>query len=293
MNESHLSPSELIINPDGSIYHLNIKPGDIAQTIITVGDPARVQDITKHFESIEVDVHHREFRTQTGYYKSKRITVISTGIGTDNIDIVFNELDALVNIDFETRSIKPVHTELNFIRVGTSGAIQLDIPINSLIVSEIAVGFDGLIHFYKDTHFLDEAFSNALIKHTHWNSNKSAPYVVAADKSLLDLFRMDTDFKSGVTVTNVGFYAPQGRKLRLNLEDEELNEKLRTFQMNGKRITNLEMETSGIYGMASLLGHKAISLNAILANRTNGEFSSDPTKTVEKLIKKTLDLLAI
>ena len=285
-----IAESELILNPNGSIYHLNLKPEDLAQTIITVGDPDRVESISKHFDSIEVKVHKREFKTHTGTYKGKRISVISTGIGTDNIDIVFNELDALVNIDFETRTIKENHTQLTIIRVGTSGAIQADIPLDSFLISETAIGFDNLLHFYGNTSFLDESFSEAFTKHTNWSDKKSAPYVVHADKSLFSLFS-EENFIKGITATNVGFYGPQGRVLRLSTQDKNLNNKIASFSFNKKRITNLEMETSGIYGMARLLNHKAISLNAILANRANGEFSQNPQKTVENLILKTLEII--
>jgi len=285
-----IAESELILNPDGSIYHLNLKPEDLAHTVITVGDPERVESISKHFDALEVDVHKREFKTHTGTYKGKRISVISTGIGTDNIDIVFNELDALVNIDFETRTIKEDHTQLTIIRIGTSGATQTNIPIDSFLVSETAVGFDNLLHFYGNTPFLDESFSEALIKHTDWSSKKSAPYVVHADETLLNLFSEES-FIKGITVTNVGFYGPQGRVLRLPLQDEALNDKIASFTYKDKQITNLEMETSGIYGMARLLGHKAISLNAILANRPNERFSETPKETVDTLIKKTLEII--
>jgi len=286
----NIKESELILNPNGSIYHLHLKPEDIATTIITVGDPDRVTDVTKYFDSIEFTVHKREFKTQTGYFNGKRLTVISTGIGTDNIDIVFNELDALKNIDLDSRQPHQSLQQLTFVRVGTSGAIQPDIPVDSFVVSEIAVGFDNLLHFYQDTQFLDQAFTDAIIAHTQWNKNKSAPYVVKADAELLKLFS-GSNFTAGVTATNVGFYGPQGRRLRLELEDSLLNKKLEQFAYDGKRITNLEMETSGIYGMSKLLGHRALSLNAILANRANGTFSKNPQHTIDTLIKKTLDLL--
>ncbi|PVW15609.1 nucleoside phosphorylase [Marixanthomonas spongiae] len=285
-----ITESELILNPDGSIYHLNLKPEDLAQTVITVGDPGRVERISKHFDALEVDVHKREFKTHTGTYKGKRISVISTGIGTDNIDIVINELDALANIDFDTRTLKENHTQLTIVRVGTSGAIQSNIPIDSLLVSETAVGFDNLLHFYNNTGFLDAAFSEALIAHTQWSPKNSAPYVVHADENLLQLFSA-SDFIKGTTATNVGFYGPQGRVLRLPLQDGRLNDKLASFTFQKKRITNMEMETSAIYGMSRLLGHKAISLNAIVANRVNGTFSAAPKETVNKLIEKTLEIL--
>lgn len=290
MHPTPLSPSELILNPDGSIYHLHLKPGDIATTIITVGDPDRVEAVAKHFESIEVAVHKREFKTVTGMYLNKRLTVISTGIGTDNIDIVFNELDALVNIDFNTRAVKKKHTALTFIRIGTSGAIQEDIAIDSFLVATKAIGLDNLLHFYGNTSFLDIAFSEAFIKHTQWSAEKSRPYVVSGNEQLVQLFDTSS-FIKGITATNVGFYGPQGRGLRLTLQDPAANATLQSFQYKKQRITNLEMETSGIYGLAQLLGHQAISLNAILANRATGTFSASPQQTIERLIAKTLSIL--
>lgn len=285
-----LAPSELILNPDGSIYHLHLLPEDIANTIITVGDPDRVDEVSQYFDTIEVRKQRREFKTHTGMYKGKRLTVISTGIGTDNIDIVFNELDALVNINLQTRTIKDTHTTLTIVRIGTSGAIQPHISVDSVLASEIAVGFDNLLHFYDQVDFLDVDFSEALKQHMSWNQRKSDPYVVSADAALLKLFASEELIK-GITATNVGFYGPQGRKLRLQTEDEQLNDKLASFDYQNKQITNLEMETSGIYGMARLLGHKAISLNAILANRANQTFSAQPQKTVDQLIQFTLNKL--
>lgn len=286
-----IASSELILNPDGSIYHLQLKPGDIAHTIITVGDQDRVEQVSKHFDSIEVKTQHREFKTHTGTYKGKRITVISTGIGPDNIDIVLNELDALVNIDFYSRTIKPEKTVLNIIRVGTSGALQPEIPVDSFIASGIGIGFDNLLHFYGNTESVfKQDFSEAFIKHTQWNPNNSKPYAIAADSSLLSLF-VSEKIIEGITTTNVGFYGPQSRILRLAIHDKDLNEKIASFSYNGKKITNLEMETAAIYGMAKLLGHKAVSLNAILANRALGTFSEKPLETIEKLIVYTLETL--
>jgi uridine phosphorylase len=290
LNQTPFLQSELILNDNGSVYHLHLKPEHVARTIITVGDPDRVDDVTKHFDTIEFTIQKREFKTQTGTLNGKRFTVISTGIGTDNIDIVFNELDALVNIDLSTKKVKENITQLNIIRIGTSGAIQKEIPLDSFLVSEKAIGFDSLLHFYGNTDFLDRQFAEAFMKYTHWSPQKSTPYVVEADEYLLRLFN-ENEFPKGITATNVGFYAPQGRKLRLSLQDEKLQEKLQSFQYNNAGITNLEMETSGIYGMARLLGHRAISLNAILANRALGTFSTNPKQTIEKLITKTLDLL--
>ncbi|MBW1298753.1 nucleoside phosphorylase [Aquimarina litoralis] len=283
-----IAKSELILNPDGSIYHLNLKPEHLAPTIITVGDPDRVEKVTQYFETIEHTTRKREFHTQTGIYKGKRLTVISTGIGTDNIDIVFNELDALVNIDLQTKEIKDKHTSLNFIRIGTSGAIQSEIPIDSFIVSEIAIGFDSLLHFYDSKEIQFPQISDPLMEHLDWSKDKSTPYVVSFDKKLGRHMQSDQTSK-GFTITNVGFYGPQGRVLRLSTSDELLNQKIASFSYADKKITNLEMETAGIYGMAKLLGHRAVSMNAILANRATGEFSEKPEKTVDKLIRYTLD----
>lgn len=285
-----IQDSELILNPDGSVYHLNLLPEHIADTIITVGDPDRVPSVTKYFDSVEFTTHKREFHTQTGTYKGKRMTVISTGIGTDNIDIVFNELDALVNIDLKTRTINKTHKSLDIIRIGTSGSIQKEIPVDCFVISEKACGFDSLLHFYNSKHIQHTEVSDALIEHTNWSKDKSKPYVVTADKDLMSTLSSDQTTK-GFTATNVGFYGPQGRILRLSIQDNDLNDKLATFNYNNQPITNLEMETAGIYGLAGLLGHRAVSMNAIIANRPTGQFSSDPKKVVETLIQYTLDKL--
>ncbi|WP_026838592.1 nucleoside phosphorylase [Gillisia sp. JM1] len=285
-----LKPSEFILNEDGSIYHLNLFPNQLASTVITVGDPDRVNHVTKHFDSIEHKVHKREFHTQTGIFKGKRISVISTGIGTDNIDIVFNELDALVNIDFKTRKVKENLTSLDIIRIGTSGSIQADIPIDSFLVSETAIGFDSLLHFYKNEDIQDVKFSKALLGHLILPRENGIPYVINADKTLLSYF--EKDYWKGITVTNCGFYGPQGRVLRLPLSNPNLTERMASFNHLDIRITNLEMETAGIYGLSKLLGHRAVSLNAIVANRATGEFSKDPTRTVENLIVDALDKIA-
>ncbi len=287
-----LAPSELIINADGSIYHLKLLPQHLAETIITVGDPDRVNAITKYFDSVEFSIQRREFNTQTGFYKGKRISVVSTGIGTDNIDIVFNELDALVNVDLEKRIIKKEFTPLNIIRIGTSGAIQRDIPVDSLLLSETAIGFDGLLHFYDSRGIQDLKFTEALIDHLDWPQYKSSPYVVSCDKTLTEHFSQEKGFHKGTTLTNCGFYGPQGRVLRLPVQDPKLKDKIESFSYEGKRITNLEMETSGMYGLAKLLGHRTVSLNAIIANRATGEFSRNPGETVDSLIKLALDCIA-
>ena len=289
MNE--LAASEFILNKDGSIYHLNLKPEQVADTVIFVGDPERVEKITRHFDNIEIVVKKREFHTQTGTYLGKRITVLSTGIGTDNIDIVMNELDALVNIDFETRQIKENKTSLDIVRIGTSGSIQEEIPVDSYVISQLAVGFDALLHFYQSEHVQLEDFNRALTDHLQLNPAKSRPYVVECDTELATKFK-SAEVTDGFTGSNIGFYGPQGRVLRLPLQDEELRDKIASFSFQNKKITNLEMETSAIYGMSKLLGHRAVSLNAIIANRPLGEFSKDGTKTVENLIQFALDRLA-
>lgn len=283
-----IKESELILNPDGSVYHLNLRPEHIASTIITVGDPDRVDSVTKYFDSVDFKIQKREFHTQTGHYKGKRLTVISTGIGTDNIDIVFNELDALVNIDLKKRKVKKTLTSLNIIRIGTSGSIQKDIPVDSFLISEYASGFDSLLHFYDSKHIQYPDITEALIKHTNWSNEKSSPYIVKCDSELHSKLSSDKTI-SGFTATNVGFYAPQGRVLRLALQDKDLNDKFASFNFKGRSITNMEMETAGIYGISKLLGHKALSMNAIMANRATGEFSSKPDVVIDELIKYTLD----
>ncbi|MFK7747235.1 MAG: nucleoside phosphorylase [Kordia sp.] len=285
-----IAASELIINPDGSIYHLNILPEDIAPLIITVGDPDRVSAVSNYFDTIEVKKAKREFVTHTGTLRGKRISVISTGIGTDNIDIVFNELDALVNVDFASRTVKNEFTSLDIVRIGTSGSIQENIPVDSFLISDYAIGFDSLLHFYESDHVLDSALSEAFIQQTNWSSKKSDPYVVKGNQQLIDQLASEQTVL-GFTATNVGFYGPQSRKIRLNVQDEDLNDKLATFNHNNKKITNLEMETAGIYGLANLLGHRAVSMNAIIANRPLGEFSNTPKETVDQLIQYTLGKL--
>lgn len=282
--------SELILNPDGSIYHLHLLPGQIADTIITVGDTDRVQQITQYFDTIELTVQNREFKTQTGTYQGKRLTVISTGIGTDNIDIVFNELDALANIDFGTRKIKSQLTTLKFIRIGTSGSIHPSVEIDSLLVSKMAIGFDGLIHYYKNQNIDLPEVSKAFVKETKWFSKRSEPYVVAASEKLLPYF-ISEEVSVGITATNIGFYGPQGRKIRLELQDDNFINSMLKFQYNKLLIMNMEMETAGIYAISKLLGHEAISLNAILAGRISGAFSNNPVETINKLIIYTLDCI--
>ena len=285
-----IKASEFIQNPDGSVYHLNLLPEHLADTVITVGDPDRVERITRHFDKVELKVRKREFHTQTGYYRGKRISVISSGIGPDNIDIVINELDALVNIDFKTRELKKETTSLDIIRIGTSGSIQEEIPVDSFLISESAIGFDGLLHFYDSEHVQNKEFAEAFIKHLDWSKQKAVPYVVDGSENLINLMEGPYVHK-GVTGTNIGFYGPQGRILRLALQDDKMNDKMASFSFNNKKVTNLEMETSAIHGLSKLLGHNALSMNAIIANRAAGTFSKDPKKVVDDLIKYSLEQL--
>ena len=285
-----LSPSELILNADGSIYHLNLLPEDIATTIITVGDPERVVEVSKHFDTIDVKKGKREFLTHTGFLKGKRLSVISTGIGTDNIDIVLNELDALVNIDFKSRTINKNRIRLKIIRIGTTGAIQPEIPIDSILMSTLAIGFDGLLHFYEQDYKQHKELEDAFLEYTQWSVRKARPYVVDYDESLGQQL-LDNRIRLGFTATNTGFYGPQGRSLRIAPSQAGIMSKMVRFKFNDLQITNLEMETSGIYALAKLLGHQAVSLNCILANRATGEFSSNPSKAVKELIRFTLTKL--
>ncbi|MFD1014685.1 nucleoside phosphorylase [Winogradskyella rapida] len=283
--------SELILNPDGSVYHLNLKPEHISDTIIFVGDQDRVEKITKHFDSVEFSTQKREFKTQTGYYQGKRLTVISTGIGPDNIDIVLNELDALVNIDLETRQPKEELTSLNIIRIGTSGSLQSDIPVDAFLISTHGLDINGMLHFYQIDGISNPEVEEAFMAHTEWDQNKARPIVINNSKTLEKHFEGPDMFK-GMTGTAGGFYGPQGRVLRLPLKDPLLNSKLDNFAYKTYRITNFEMETSVIYGLSKLLGHEALSLNAIIANRANGDFSVDPKKTVDHLISYALERIA-
>lgn len=284
-----IQSSELILNPDGSIYHLHLRPEHLATTILTVGDPDRVQAVSKHFDRLEYSFNKREFVTHTGYIGNKRLSVISTGIGPDNIDIVFNEIDALFNIDLETRTPKSSLTSLQFIRIGTSGALQPDIAVDSLLLSSYAIGWDNLFSFYEVPHSeevkdLEKALATAI---------PDLPAPGTLFKAPGDLQKQfGPAFLRGITLTCPGFYAPQGRQLRLRsrLRADHFS-KMQTIRLNGERITNMEMETAAIYGMAGLLGHQALSCNAILANRPNGQFSGDPSKTVELMITEVLSVL--
>lgn len=286
-----IQSSELILNPDGSVYHLNLKPENIAHDIIFVGDQNRVEKITQFFDSVEFSTQKREFKTQTGMFKGKRITVMSTGIGPDNIDIVVNELDALVNIDLETRQPKKELTSLNIIRIGTSGSLHADIPVDSFVMSKFGLGLDNMLRSYIIDEVSNEKIEDAFVSHTNWDIRKGKPYIIACSEKLEKVIESDKMHK-GITATAGGFYGPQGRVLRLNIQDEKLNSKMDNFTFENNRITNLEMETAAIYGLSALLGHHALSLNAIIANRASGTFSADPYKAVDALIAYTLDKLA-
>ena len=286
-----IAASELILNPDGSVYHINLKPGQIANDIIFVGDQNRVEKITKHFDSIEFTTQKREFKTQTGTYKGKRITVMSSGIGPDNIDIVMNELDALVNVDLATRTVKNELTSLNIVRIGTSGSLQADIPCDSFVMSQYGLGLDNMLRSYLIDEVSEIEMEEAFIKQTNWDMRKGRPYVIAGSKTLEKRLESDKIFK-GFTGTAGGFYGPQGRVVRLGIQDPEIKNKMYSFNFNGTRMTNLEMETGAIYGLGKLLGHNCLSLNAIIANRATGTFSEDPYKAVDELIEYTLNKLA-
>jgi uridine phosphorylase len=285
-----IQSSELILNPDGSVYHLNLKQEHIAKDIIFVGDQNRVEKITKFFDTIEFSQQKREFKTQTGTYKGKRITVMSTGIVPDNIDIVMNELDALVNIDLETKIPKEQLTSLNIVRIGTSGSLQANIPCDSIVLSQYGLGLDNMLRSYLIDEISEVAMEDAFIKQTNWDLRKGRPYVIKGSALLEKKLESDTIFK-GFTGTAGGFYGPQGRVLRLDIQDPSLNEKMDKFEFEGIKMANLEMETGAIYGLGKLLGHECLSLNAIIANRATGTFSADPYKAVDALIVYALDKL--
>ena len=286
-----IKSSELIINADGSIFHLHLKPEQIADNIILVGDPGRVELIGKLLTDIEFQVQNREFVSITGKYNYQRITIVSTGIGTDNIDIVVNELDALANINLVTRKINPIHRKLNFVWIGTSGGLQDFLGVNSFVISQKAIGFDGLLNYYANRNAVsDLAFEEAFRKHTNWGKQLTSPYVVDCSELLLMKIHRD-DTIAGVTISAPGFYGPQGRVLRLPLADPQLNEKIESFAFEGHKITNFEMECSAIYGLSKLLGHEALTICLIIANRVKKEANSDYHQSMETLIKMVLDRL--
>jgi len=285
-----IAESELIINKRGAIYHLDITPEELAQTIITVGDPARVEEISKYFDSIEFKNQHREFITHTGYIGKKRISVLSTGIGPDNIDIVLNELDALVNIDLDSRTIKKEITSLTIIRLGTSGSLQADIPVDSLVASTHGLGIDNLLNYYIHANNEEEkSLIHHFVAHTQIAGSFSQPYIASASAHLLKYFV--TGFHHGITVTCPGFYGPQGRVLRLGLTNPQLIDRLTQFCYGTHRITNFEMETSAIYGLGKILGHQCLSINVIVANRVNKTFTKDSKTAIENLIMNSLEII--
>jgi uridine phosphorylase len=285
----HFPPSELIINSDGSIFHLHLKPEQLADNVILVGDPGRVECVATYFDTRECSVSSREFNTITGTYNGKRISVISTGIGTDNIDIVMNELDALSNIDFESRTEKPDFRQLTIIRIGTSGGMQPDIPLGCFLISEKSIGFDGMLNFYAGRDSVSDLdFEEAMKKHLVWNPQLAAPYVVDADIELINRIGKN-DMLRGVTISANGFYGPQGRVLRINLADMQLNDKIESFRYSNYKITNYEMEGSAIAGLSKLMGHKAMTVCCIIANRRVEAANTDYKSDIERLVKTVLD----
>jgi uridine phosphorylase len=282
--------SELIVNPDGSIFHLKIRPEQLAHHVLLVGDPGRVNMVSSMFDSVQHKIQNREFVTHTGTYRAVPFTVLSTGIGTDNIDIVLNELDALVNIDLHSRTPNKLHVPLNLIRLGTSGALQEDIPVDHFVASEYGLGMDGLLHFYRHSFEEEAPLLQAFLDHVKWPEKLNMPYLVKGNEGLLSLLGQDV-FK-GITATASGFYGPQGRTLRISPSFPDLNERLTTFHAFGKRITNFEMETSALFGLGRLLGHRTATICAIIANRIRKEYSKDYKKPVEKMIGTVLDRLS-
>ena len=288
---NRIAESELIINSRGAVYHLDLRPEEIAGTVVTVGDPDRVKEVSKHFDSIEFKSQHREFISHTGYVGKKRLTVLSSGIGPDNIDIVINELDSLVNIDFETRQIKNQLSAINIIRLGTSGSLQADIPVDSFVASTHGLGIDNLLNFYRhEQNDEEQQLLQSFVTHTQMHGQMSYPYISSAAASLLKNFV--TNFHQGITVTCPGFYGPQGRVLRLGIRNPSLINRLTDFRFGQHRITNFEMETSAIYGLGKLLGHNCLAINAIVANRVAKEFSKDGKAAVEKLIVKFMEIFS-
>jgi len=287
-----IKSSELILNPDGSVFHLRLLPGQIADTIILVGDQGRVEMVSSHFDHVETKVQNREFITHTGSYKGHRISVLSTGIGTDNIDIVVNELDALVNIDFDLRRPRTELKKLDLIRLGTSGAIQPDIPLGTYLLTKTAIGFDGLLNYYSwHNNVSNQEFLTSFTEFVNWDPALPKPYVVNADKQLFDHFSGE-EVVPGITVSASGFYGPQGRIVRLPLAAPGLNDRIAKFRYGREMVTNIEMESSAIYGLASLLGHRALTLCAIIANRTTGEFMGEYKGVIEQLIEFSINKIA-
>lgn len=284
-----IPPSELVINSDGSAFHLHLKPEQLAERVVLVGDPARVTTVAAHFDSQECEVSSREFHSITGSYKGKRITVLSHGIGTDNIDIVLNELDALANIDFQTRTVKPEFKQLSLVRLGTSGGLQPFVPIGTYVAAEKSIGFDGVLYFYGNSESVrDQVMEEELLKQLDWKLDRIKPYVVSADHSLIEQITKD-DIIRGTTIAANGFYGPQGRELRLPLADKGLNQKIEAFDFNGRKITNYEMESSSLTGLAALMGHRTMTVCCIIAGRVDKNMNTDYKGSLENLIEKVLD----
>lgn len=287
-----IKSSELITNEDGSVFHLHLHPADLADRVILVGDPARVEMVASYFDRVEVKRSDREFCTITGYYKGERISVISTGIGADNIDIVMNELDALVNIDLRTKEIKAEKKTLNIVRIGTSGSVQADVPVHAFVISEMSLGIDGVLRFYKDNEQVcDRAFEDAFVTQCHWTPLAARPYAVNASPDLVSKLHTEGVTVKGVTLTANGFYGPQGRVLRLPIEMPTVNDEIARFRHNGHKIVNYEMESAAIAGLSALMGHKATTICLIIANRANGDASSDYKPYMKKLVQYTLEAL--
>ena len=288
---SKIGESELIVTPDGRVYHINLRPDELADTVITVGDPDRVKEVSKYFDHVEHKTQHREFVAHTGLIGKKRLTVLSSGIGPDNIDIVMNELDALVNIDFENRVIKEEKKSLNIVRFGTSGSLQADIPVDSLVASSHGIGLDNVLHYYQlENNEHETNLVAAFKKHTDLENKNIVPYGVQGSPKLLSIFKIG--YHQGITVTCPGFYAPQGRVVRAGLQFPQLVDKLSSFQFEGHRITNFEMETSAIFGLGRVFGHHCLAVNTIVANRVRKEFTKDGAKSIENMIQKSLELLS-
>jgi len=287
-----IKASELIVNPDGSIFHLHLKPEQIADTIFLVGDPGRVDMIASFFDKIEYEIQNREFKTVTGWFNGKRLSVVATGIGTDNIDIVVNELDALANIDLEKRELKTEHRQLNLIRIGTSGSLQADVPVGSYVVSKKSIGFDGLLNFYEGRNAVSDLdFEQAFMQYTQWGGLLAKPYVVDCSNELFDLMHSEKTVQ-GVNISAPGFYGPQGRVLRIGLADSDINEKIERFNFVGQKITNYEMESSAIYGLSKLLGHRALTVCLIIANRVNKNALENYYPKMEELVKYVLERMS-
>ena len=284
-----IASTDLLINPDGSIYHLNLRPEQVADTVILVGDPDRVPEVSRYFDRVDYVVRNREFITHTGAYGGKRITALSTGIGTDNIDIVVNELDALVNIDFSSRTVRPLHRKLDIIRIGTSGAIQPDIPVDTFGLSTFGMGFDNLLYYYNATSLQHEEMSDAFLDHAKWNIRHVRPYFVKGSEFLAKKF--NGGLIRGITATAPGFYGPQGRKIRIDLADPHMMTRLQNFRYKDERIINFEMETSALYALGALLDHNVLTVCALIANRATQIFSLHHKEVIKKLIELVLETI--